>query len=229
MIFLFRTRPAKNAIRRTGIGSSGGSRRAGIVPAVVFTRIEPHRTTLKGHEAFRPTRSLPPDLPRLSSRHPRGSQRSANQVLPATGLVDDSEFPAIRRRLTHGRARYHTSSAGFSGWHISWLGLIAGRRTNPSDANPPARNRVVSGLWVYSCTVSALARLSPLATIPSHSPRQSVPTAPPSRMGGAGRFSHRIEKEHPQDPGILSLQSDCPNLARISGTWWDRAAIQQQL
>ena len=48
---------------------------AGIVPAVVLTRTEPHRTTLEGHEALRPVRSLPPDLPGLSSRHPRGSRR----------------------------------------------------------------------------------------------------------------------------------------------------------
>ena len=57
-------------------------------------------------EVLRPIRSLPPDFPGLSSRHPRGSRRFVNHVLPATGLVDDAEFPAIRRRLTHGRVRY---------------------------------------------------------------------------------------------------------------------------
>ena len=53
-----------------------------------------------------PLRSLPPDIRELSSRHPRVSRRYANQVLPASGLVDDAGFPAIRRRLTDTRARY---------------------------------------------------------------------------------------------------------------------------
>jgi len=63
------------------------------------------RTTLEVHEASRPIRLLPPDFPGLSSRHPRVSRRFVNQVLPATGLVDDAEFAAIRWRLTHGRVR----------------------------------------------------------------------------------------------------------------------------
>ena len=63
----------------------------------------------------RPSTVAPPDVPGLSSRHPRGSRRFVNQVLPATGLVDDAEFPAIRRRLTHGRVKYkliHPHSKG---------------------------------------------------------------------------------------------------------------------
>src|SRR5271157_535210 len=52
----------------------------------------------QGREASRPQRSLPPDIPELSSRHPRGSRRSANQVLPAAGLVEDAYFAVIRRR-----------------------------------------------------------------------------------------------------------------------------------
>jgi len=35
----------------------------------------------------------------------------------------------------------------------------------------------------------------------------------------ADRFSHRIEKEHPQDPDIPSVRQDCPNLESVSGTW----------
>ena len=54
---------------------------------------------LQGHEASRPLRSPPSAFPGLSSRHPRVSRRSANQVLPASGLVDDACFPVIRRRL----------------------------------------------------------------------------------------------------------------------------------
>src|SRR5208337_2989697 len=83
-----------------------------VVPAVVLSQLEPHRTTLEVHEASRPIRSLPPDFPGLSSRHPRGSRRFVNQVLPATGLVDDAQFPAIRRRLTHGRVRYSNGWRG---------------------------------------------------------------------------------------------------------------------
>jgi len=93
--------------RRAGVG--GLARHRAVVPAVVLSRTEPHRTTLEGHEAARPLRSPPPDLPGLSSRHPRGSRRSANQVLPATGFVDNANFPAIRRRLAHGCARYNAN------------------------------------------------------------------------------------------------------------------------
>src|SRR5271165_2216132 len=114
----------------------GKSQGCFILQAVVLTRTEPHRTTLEGHEASRPVRSLTSDLPGLSSRHPRGSRCSANEVFPATGLVDDANLPAIGRRITHGRARYNTSSADFSGCHMSWLGSIAGGGTKPSDANP---------------------------------------------------------------------------------------------
>ncbi len=53
---------------------------------------------LQGHEASRPLRSLPPDFPGFSSRHPGGSRRFVNRVLPATGLVDDAELPANQRR-----------------------------------------------------------------------------------------------------------------------------------
>ena len=67
----------------------------------------PHRTALESREALRLLRPLPSDLPGLSSRHPRGSRRSAKEVLPATGLVEDANLPPIRRRLTHGRARYN--------------------------------------------------------------------------------------------------------------------------
>src|SRR5208337_2666711 len=92
--------------QRRGAGVGGSVRHHAVVPAVVLSQPEPHRTTLEVHEASRPIRSLPPDFPGLSSRHPRGSRRFVNQVLPATGLVDDADFPAIRRRLTHGRVRY---------------------------------------------------------------------------------------------------------------------------
>ena len=37
-----------------------------------------------------------PKFPGLSSRHPRDSRRFLNQVLPATGLADDAQLPAIR-------------------------------------------------------------------------------------------------------------------------------------
>src|SRR5208283_1406988 len=97
-------RPLSTQRRGAGVGGSVGHH--AVVPAVVLSQPEPHRTTLEVHEASRPIRSLPPDFPGLSSRHPRGSRRFVNQVLPATGLVDDAEFPAIRRRLTHGRVRY---------------------------------------------------------------------------------------------------------------------------
>src|SRR5208282_4929061 len=71
-----------------------------------------HRSTVRYpegkevHEASRPLRSLLPDFPGLSSRHPGSSRRYVNRVLAATGLVDDAELPAIRRRLTHGRVGY---------------------------------------------------------------------------------------------------------------------------
>src|SRR5271157_950776 len=104
-------RPLSTQRRGAGVGGSVGHHP--VVPAVVLSQPEPHRTTLEVHEASRPLRSLPPDFPGLSSRHPRGSRRFVNQVLPATGLVDDAEFPAIRRRLTHGRVRYMYQS-GFS-------------------------------------------------------------------------------------------------------------------
>ena len=51
MIFLFWTRPAKSAIPAPGLAAQVGPG-TGIVPAVVLTRTEPHRTTLEGHEAF---------------------------------------------------------------------------------------------------------------------------------------------------------------------------------
>ena len=90
------------------------SRRAGIVPANVLTRAVPHRTTLQSRAAMRLLRSLPPDLPGLSSRHPRGSRRFANQELPPTGLVDDSHFPTIRRDSslisTRSKGIGHTNS-----------------------------------------------------------------------------------------------------------------------
>ena len=60
----------------------------------------------QGHQASRPLWSQPPGMPRLPSRDHRGSRRSTNQVLPATGRVHDAHFRAIRRRLTHGRAKY---------------------------------------------------------------------------------------------------------------------------
>src|SRR5271157_1690902 len=46
---------------------------------------------LQDPEASRPLRSLPPDNPGLSSRHPSGSRRNVNQALPATGLFDDTD------------------------------------------------------------------------------------------------------------------------------------------
>src|SRR5271157_2946010 len=115
-------RPLSTQRRGAGVGGSVGHH--AVVPAVVLSQPEPHRTTLEVHEASRPIRSLPPDFPGLSSRHPRGSRRFVNQVLPATGLVDDAEFPAIRRRLTHGRVRYtsvsrckqKTTSRSFATW-----------------------------------------------------------------------------------------------------------------
>ena len=89
------TDPLRAPSRRTGWAAQLGPG-AGIVPAVVLTRTEPHRTTLEGHEALHLLRPLPPDIPGLSSRHPRGSRCSANQGLPATGLVDDANFPSFR-------------------------------------------------------------------------------------------------------------------------------------
>ena len=70
-------------------------------------RAVPYRTTLESREALRLLRSLPPGLPGLSSRDPKGCRYSANQVLPATGLVDDAEFPSIRRRVTDASIRYN--------------------------------------------------------------------------------------------------------------------------
>lgn len=61
----------------------------------------------------------------------------------------------------------------------------------------------------------------PLATIASHSPCQSkhTPRAAFPHVRRASRFSHRIAKEHPQHPVILSVRQDGPNLESVSGTW----------
>jgi hypothetical protein len=85
-----------------------------VVLALVLAQPEPHRTTVEVHEASRPPWSLPPDVPGLSSRHPRGSRRIINQVLRSTGLVDDTKLSAIRRRVTHGRVRYNSFSMEIS-------------------------------------------------------------------------------------------------------------------
>jgi hypothetical protein len=53
-------------------------------------------------------RSLPPDFPALSCRHPRVSRRSANPVLPATGLVDDACFPVRRFSITASTISSHS-------------------------------------------------------------------------------------------------------------------------
>ena len=89
-------------------------------------------TTVEVHEASRPVRSLPPDLQRLSSRHPRGSRRLVNQVRRGTGLADDAQFPAIRGRLTHGRVRYRYGVPGNS---------------------DPARSQAVILIWPRPITV----------------------------------------------------------------------------
>ena len=90
VIFWFGTRPVQTRapFRRAGMGGSGGSRRRDC-SAAVLTRTGSHRTTLKGHEALRPVRSLPPDLPGHSSRQRRGSRRAANHILqrPVSGMT----------------------------------------------------------------------------------------------------------------------------------------------
>jgi len=44
--------------------------------------------------------------------------------------------------------------------------------------------------------------------------------APPFRLGGARAcFSHRIIKDHPHCPDILSLRQNRPTLANVSGRW----------
>ena len=102
------TRPASNAI------TARRDWRFRWVPARrdcscqrTHARAVPHRTTLESREAWRFLRSLPPDLPGLSSRDLRGYRSCFNQVLPATGLVDDAVFPSIRRRVTDSRLRYN--------------------------------------------------------------------------------------------------------------------------
>src|SRR5208337_5115028 len=38
--------------------------------------------------------------------------------------------------------------------------------------------------------------------------------------GARACSSHRIDKDHPHDPDILSLRHDCPTLAAVSGKWF---------
>src|SRR5208337_4243885 len=48
---------------------------------------------------------------------------------------------------------------------------------------------------------------------------QNTDRAPPFRFGGARAcFSHRIAKDPPHYPDILSLRQDCPSLVSVSGT-----------
>jgi len=48
---------------------------------------------------------------------------------------------------------------------------------------------------------------------------QNTHRAPPFRFGGARAcFSHRIAKDPPHYPDMLSLRQDCPSLATVSGT-----------
>ena len=78
-----------------------------LVPAVVLAEPEPDRTPVEVHQAPRPLRSLPSDVRRLSSRHPRDPRRPSDHPRRATEDADDAQFPAIRRCLTHGRVRYN--------------------------------------------------------------------------------------------------------------------------
>ena len=144
---------------------------------------------------------LPPDLPGLSSRDPTGCRCSANQVLPATGLVDDAEFPAIRRRLTDARVRYNPLLASDS-WPDQ-IGFVL-RFSRPPGLFPPPH-------WPL------FPRHSPFATIPaspgelalSGSPGLSVPRQSGSTdpewvklvfVPASGIGSPRISR--PRTPGI---------------------------
>src|SRR5262249_15976448 len=64
------------------------------------------------HETPCPLRSLPSDVRRVSSGHPRGSRRPFDHPCQRAGDADDAEFPAVRGRLTYGRLRYIYVGAG---------------------------------------------------------------------------------------------------------------------
>jgi Domain of unknown function (DUF4351) len=70
----------------------------------VLTRIQ---SVLAAPQATRPVRSLPPDLPRLSGRHPSRTRRLVNEIPRGTGHADDAQFSAIRGCFTHGRVRFN--------------------------------------------------------------------------------------------------------------------------
>src|SRR5271157_4931939 len=165
-------RPLSTQRRGAGVGGSVGHHP--VVPAVVLSQPEPHRTTLEVHEASRPLRSLPPDFPGLSSRHPRGSRRFVNQVLPATGLVDDAEFPAIRRRLTHGRVRYMSRPGT---WEETTMASSRCTRLTTPTADPCGDGPSQSATW--------WAKGCPLRSLPPSFPRRygSFFKARPTRPG----------------------------------------------
>ena len=164
MIFLFWTRPTKSAIPARGIGGSVGSRRAGIVPAVVLTRTEPHRTTLEGHEALRPVRSLPPDFPGLSSRHPRGSRRFV---------------PLFFRHSPLFRANGHS----FLATRHSPLFRATGRKSGLFSPS-------ISPSFVLSRISSMISAASNWPGRPGWSPTQSPPQIRTCRFPASGSSPH---------------------------------------
>src|SRR5271157_1830442 len=122
--------------QRLGAGVGGSVAHHTVVPAVVLSQPEPHRTTLEGHEALRPIRSLPPDFPGLSILHPRGSRRYANQVVPATGLFDDTNFPA---RFNDGRFRVTTEAKAEGATHFLAQRMRGWPPTSPGHCSPAPR------------------------------------------------------------------------------------------
>jgi len=111
------------------------------------------------------------------------------------------------------------------------VGRMAGsrdpRRTNGPTAGSrnPRRTKhhwdsLTTSNWPLATIFSPLAtRHSPLfrATrrVKAHTRR-----APPFRLGDARVcVSHRIVKDHPHHPDILSLRQDRPTLASVSGRW----------
>jgi hypothetical protein len=133
---------------------------------------------LQGHKGSRPLRSPPSGFPGLSSCHPRVSRRSANQVLSATGLVDDACFPVIRRRLLMAaqgmgaEGTTHFLAPGKRGWLPTSTPHAASRKLGSfSCSNLPcfvlshnmqtinAKSKLAS-FWRFSHTAIALPSAS---------------------------------------------------------------------
>jgi len=91
---------------------------------------------------------------------------------------------------------------------------LSGTRETWLAPNVPSPNEALSGFtdhWPLATGYYFLAT----RRVKAHTRR-----APPFRLGDARVcVIHRIDKDHPHYPDILSLRQNCPSLASVSGTW----------